>query len=77
MPWADMLNHSTDCTAHIDYNWLNSTVNLVTDREYKEGEQVKVSYGQRSGGDLLLSYGFVPIRNRYRSTWMRTIYMVT
>ena len=60
VPWADMLNHSTSSNAHIDWDPQSKTVVLRTDREYDEGEQVYASYGNRSSGELLLSYGFVP-----------------
>lgn len=60
VPWADMLNHSTSCNAHIDWDPQSKAVVLRTDRDYDQGEQVYASYGNRSSGELLLSYGFVP-----------------
>ncbi|KAK6259598.1 hypothetical protein SCA6_014072 [Theobroma cacao] len=33
---------------------------FTTDRAYQPGEQVFISYGKKSNGELLLSYGFAP-----------------
>jgi len=63
-----MLNHGPDINTFLNYDKGARSVVLRTDRDYAAGEQVKVSYGQRSGGDLLLSYGFVPTDNPYDST---------
>ena len=31
-----------------------------TDRGYSKGDEVYVSYGQKTSSSLLLSYGFIP-----------------
>ena len=33
---------------------------LRTDRSYAKGDEVYVSYGQKTSSSLLLSYGFIP-----------------
>lgn len=60
VPWADMLNHSCDVETFLDYDKLSKGIVFMTDRAYQPGEQVFISYGKKSNGELLLSYGFVP-----------------
>ena len=54
LPWADLLNHSPDCTAFLDWSPADGAVVLRADRRCRAGEQVHVSYGQKTGGELLL-----------------------
>ncbi|KAI4981652.1 hypothetical protein ZWY2020_022144 [Hordeum vulgare] len=60
VPWADMLNHSPEVDAFLDYDKSSQGIVFTTDRSYQPGEQVFISYGKKSSGELLLSYGFVP-----------------
>ncbi|XP_051152044.1 ribulose-1,5 bisphosphate carboxylase/oxygenase large subunit N-methyltransferase, chloroplastic [Andrographis paniculata] len=60
VPWADMLNHSCEVETFLDYDKSSEGVVFTTDRAYQPGEQVFISYGKKSNGELLLSYGFVP-----------------
>ncbi|KDP29954.1 hypothetical protein JCGZ_18523 [Jatropha curcas] len=60
VPWADMLNHSCEVETFLDYDKSTKGVVFTTDRQYQPGEQVFISYGKKSNGELLLSYGFVP-----------------
>ncbi|KAK9285352.1 hypothetical protein L1049_024543 [Liquidambar formosana] len=60
VPWADMLNHSCEVETCLDYDKSSQGVVFTTDRPYQPGEQVFISYGKKSNGELLLSYGFVP-----------------
>ncbi|KAK7316537.1 hypothetical protein RJT34_00082 [Clitoria ternatea] len=60
VPWADMLNHSCDVETFLDYDKTSKGIVFTTDRPYQPGEQVFISYGKKSNGELLLSYGFVP-----------------
>ncbi|KAB1209106.1 Ribulose-1,5 bisphosphate carboxylase/oxygenase large subunit N-methyltransferase, chloroplastic [Morella rubra] len=60
VPWADMLNHSCGVETFLDYDKPSKGVVFTTDRPYEPGEQVFISYGKKSNGELLLSYGFVP-----------------
>ncbi|PSS16073.1 Ribulose-1,5 bisphosphate carboxylase/oxygenase large subunit N-methyltransferase [Actinidia chinensis var. chinensis] len=60
VPWADMLNHSCEVETFLDYDKSSQGVVFTTDRPYEPGEQVFISYGRKSNGELLLSYGFVP-----------------
>ncbi|PIA65466.1 hypothetical protein AQUCO_00100751v1 [Aquilegia coerulea] len=60
VPWADMLNHSCEVETFLDYDKSSKGIVFTTDRPYQPGEQVFISYGKKSNGELLLSYGFVP-----------------
>ncbi|KAH9606652.1 hypothetical protein KSS87_013087 [Heliosperma pusillum] len=60
VPWADMLNHSCEVETFLDYDKSSKGIVFTTDRQYQPGEQVFISYGKKSNGELLLSYGFVP-----------------
>lgn len=60
IPWADMLNHNCEVETYLDYDKSSKGVVFTADRPYQPGEQVFISYGNKSNGELLLSYGFVP-----------------
>ncbi|KAL4447375.1 hypothetical protein ABPG77_007408 [Micractinium sp. CCAP 211/92] len=60
LPWADLLNHAPSSTAFLDWDAASAAVVLRVDRRYRAGEEVHISYGQKTGGELLLSYGFAP-----------------
>ncbi|XP_068644007.1 ribulose-1,5 bisphosphate carboxylase/oxygenase large subunit N-methyltransferase, chloroplastic [Aristolochia californica] len=60
VPLADMLNHSSEVETFLDYDKASEGIVFTTDRSYQPGEQVFISYGKKSSGELLLSYGFVP-----------------
>ncbi|GAB4816512.1 hypothetical protein N2152v2_003558 [Parachlorella kessleri] len=60
VPWADLLNHSCGATTFLNWDAAAEAVVLAADRQYRPGEQVFVSYGQKTSGQLLLSYGFLP-----------------
>ncbi|XP_015169009.1 ribulose-1,5 bisphosphate carboxylase/oxygenase large subunit N-methyltransferase, chloroplastic isoform X2 [Solanum tuberosum] len=60
VPWADMLNHNCEVETFLDYDKSSQGIVFTTDRVYLPGEQVFISYGRKSNGELLLSYGFVP-----------------
>lgn len=60
VPWADMLNHSSEVETFLDYDKSSQGIVFTTDKSYQPGEQVFISYGKKSNGELLLSYGFVP-----------------
>ncbi|KAK0589624.1 hypothetical protein LWI29_016463 [Acer saccharum] len=60
VPWADMLNHNCEVETFLDYDKSTKGIVFTTDRQYQPGEQVFISYGRKSNGELLLSYGFVP-----------------
>lgn len=71
VPYADLLNHNPFCSTYIDTQEKQLTgkrfVTLYTDRPYSQMDQVFVTYGPKSNGDLLLLYGFVTDRNPYDS----------
>ncbi|XP_042376286.1 ribulose-1,5 bisphosphate carboxylase/oxygenase large subunit N-methyltransferase, chloroplastic-like isoform X3 [Zingiber officinale] len=60
VPWADMLNHSPEVETFLDYDKSSKGIVFMADQSYQLGEQVFISYGKKSNGELLLSYGFVP-----------------
>ncbi|KAI9176475.1 hypothetical protein LWI28_003297 [Acer negundo] len=60
VPWADMLNHNCKVETFLDYDKSTKGIVFTTDWQYQPGEQVFISYGRKSNGELLLSYGFVP-----------------
>jgi SET domain/Rubisco LSMT substrate-binding len=59
-PIADFVNHDSACSSFLQLDQNNDTIILVADRMYRPGEQIFASYGQKTSGELLLSYGFVP-----------------
>eukprot|EP00667_Euglena_gracilis_P006826 EG_transcript_6882 len=67
IPWADMLNHSPTVSTHIDWDEAEQAVTFRVDQRYELGEEVFTSYGPRTSGDLLLTYGFVPRNRRLQS----------
>ena len=54
LPFADLLNHSPSCTEFLDWDAAEGCVVLRADQRYRPGEEVHVSYGQKSGGELQL-----------------------
>lgn len=57
--WADMANHDANVTNFLDWSASKKCVTFEPGRSYTPGEQVCVSYGQKTSGELLLSYGFL------------------
>ncbi|KAK2592197.1 hypothetical protein QQS21_010116 [Conoideocrella luteorostrata] len=56
LPMADLFNHAaTGC--HVCYSSEHYTI--TTDREYLNGEEVHISYGDHSNDFLLAEYGFI------------------
>ncbi|KAF6255066.1 hypothetical protein COO60DRAFT_1272756 [Scenedesmus sp. NREL 46B-D3] len=60
VPFADFLNHEPSCEAFLVWDERQHAVVLRPDRDYSPGQQVIISYGPKSSGELLLSYGFCP-----------------
>eukprot|EP00878_Enallax_costatus_P028717 GHUV01031052.1.p1 GENE.GHUV01031052.1~~GHUV01031052.1.p1 ORF type:complete len:258 (+),score=106.58 GHUV01031052.1:375-1148(+) len=60
VPFADFLNHDVNSEAFLVWDEQQQAVVLRPDRSYKAGDQVFISYGPKSSGELLLSYGFCP-----------------
>jgi len=59
-PVADFVNHDSACSSYLQIDQKNENIVLIADREYRPGEQIFASYGQKTSGELLLSYGFLP-----------------
>ena len=59
-PWADFINHDSTCSSFLQLDQKNERIVLVADRTYCPGDQIVASYGQKTSGELLLSYGFMP-----------------
>jgi hypothetical protein len=62
LPYADLLNHQPGVETFLDFEGDAHTGGVVlrADRAYAAGQQVFISYGEKSSGELLLQYGFVP-----------------
>ena len=67
VPWADMCNHAPGLggAATFDFDAGSGLVTLRAGRDYQPGEQVFASYGEKSSGDLLCSYGFTSTSRTY------------
>lgn len=65
-PGLDFLNMSCDSTSFISLD-KDDTVFLKSDRWYTPGEQIFISYGQKTSGELYLSYGFYPEENPHHA----------
>ena len=61
-PGLDFLNMSCDSTSFISLD-RDQHVYIKSDRLYKPGDQVCISYGEKTSGELYLSYGFYPDEN--------------
>uniref|UniRef100_A0A7S3EP57 SET domain-containing protein n=1 Tax=Rhodosorus marinus TaxID=101924 RepID=A0A7S3EP57_9RHOD len=61
-PIIDFCNHSSRAESDISYEYFFSSFVLKTG-PYKKGEQVFISYGDRSNDQLLQYYGFVEENN--------------
>lgn len=59
-PVADFVNHDSTCSSFLQIDEENQNIVLVADRKYRPGEQIFASYGQKTSGEMLLSYGFLP-----------------
>lgn len=64
-PWADLVNHGVDRTCYFD--WDGNALVLRPDTAIAPGDQVLASYGQKSSGQLLLTYGFAPASNPHEA----------
>ncbi|KAJ4018066.1 hypothetical protein NW752_001977 [Fusarium irregulare] len=67
MPTADLFNHA-DQGCKLAYSALGYSVQ--TDRVYKQGEEVYVSYGPHSNDFLLTEYGFILDTNRWDEVYL-------
>lgn len=59
-PWADFVNHS--CFSRSFLRWSPEESSVILDNKdgmYTIGEQIFASYGQKTNGELLISYGIV------------------
>lgn len=60
IPWADLINHGLRTSSFVQLERSNKCVLRPDYGPIQMGEQVFASYGSRSSGELLVSYGFVP-----------------
>ena len=70
VPFCDMLNHHNPRPAlqfSYDYNDEHQELRVYTDSDYKEGEEVFISYGIMTNPDLLITYGFALADNAYET----------
>ena len=61
-PGADLLNHDPASTAFLRWCPNCEAVQLIAEKNISVGEQIMISYGEKTDGELLLSYGFVPTK---------------
>jgi len=64
-PMIDMVNHNgaPGAAAGVTYQALQATFEVVAAKSYSPGDQVYISYGERSNDQLLQYYGFVEPNN--------------
>lgn len=66
-PYVDLINHDPNCDASIiaiaDPTTREWFITVRADAFYKQFEQVYISYGEKSNGQLLNFYGFAMERN--------------
>ena len=53
-----MLNHSTNNNAEFSYDPCDGSLGVQATAEIKKGEQVFISYGNRSDDEMIADYGF-------------------
>lgn len=67
VPYADLLNHTPYSKMFLETRQMafsnDFQLQLQSDRPHAVGDQVLLSYGQKSNSELLLQYGFVVDRN--------------
>lgn len=56
LPWADLLNHGCDAATCLDWDIGTSAAVLRAERWYRAGEELLISYGQKTSGQLLLRW---------------------
>jgi hypothetical protein len=66
LPWADLLNHGCSAASCLDWSSSATAVVLRAERRYRAGEQLLISYGQKTSGELLLRW----LRRRRAGTWV-------
>lgn len=58
-PIIDSLNHSGRVASSIEYEYFKDTFVVSTESAYAEGDQVFISYGEKTNEQLVQYYGFV------------------
>ena len=58
-PIIDSLNHSSRVASSIEYEYFKDTFVVSTESAYAEGDQVFISYGEKTNEQLVQYYGFV------------------
>lgn len=62
-PGMDFLNMSCASSAFISADEEHSIAFLKSDRFYTPGDQIFINYGEKTSGELYISYGFYPEEN--------------
>lgn len=60
VPWADFANHDPRVSSCLDWDPVAQCVFIEAEQALQPGEQLHISYGSKSSGELLLQYGFAP-----------------
>lgn len=64
-PMIDMANHNTYPNANVSFEYFANSFSLATTLAIRKGEEVLISYGERSNDQLLQYYGFCMPSNRH------------
>lgn len=63
VPLADFFNHADQVGSKVAYD--SNGYSIVTNRKYKAGDEICISYGGHSNDFLLTEYGFILPENQY------------
>jgi len=63
IPLLDMLNHNREAACKIHYVYTEKKYQIIATKPAREGEQIFISYGERSNLELLTAYGFMEEAN--------------
>ncbi|KAI8904100.1 hypothetical protein EDD86DRAFT_92142 [Gorgonomyces haynaldii] len=63
VPMIDFCNHSLTPNAHWELE--NGSMHLITNHDLEQGEQITISYGEKSDNELLFLHGFALAQNTF------------
>jgi hypothetical protein len=62
-PVVDMMNHRGSYAATVSYEYFSNSFSATVSRPFNAGDEVCISYGERSNDQLLQFYGFTEVDN--------------
>lgn len=71
LPMIDMINHRTGTKAEVSYQYFTDKFTLDVGETYATGQQVYITYGDKSNDQLMAFYGFAEANNVNDSYVMR------